>query len=62
MMLRMGHLDPAERQKEKERSRASDADQLRRGSVSSNVLRGRNGFFSSLEVVSSSVSRPEDFA
>jgi|TARA_R100000049_G_C1957802_1_gene121984 hypothetical protein len=56
------YYSPAERQQEKERQRASDADDLRSGRVSRNDLRARNGFFSSLEIVESSIICEEAFA
>lgn len=61
-MRQVCHYNPAERQREKERSRASDAFQLDHGHVSQGELRARNGFFSSLEVLSSSVICQEEFA
>lgn len=54
--------DPAERQMEKERSRAADEADLRSGSVSRGDLSARNGFFSSLQIVDSSVICQEVFA
>jgi hypothetical protein len=56
------YYDPAERQREKERSRAFDAAQLSQGAVSQGELRQRNGFFSSLEILDASISCQEVFA
>lgn len=61
-MQQVCYYSPAERQQEKERQRASDADSLRAGRISRHQLRMRNGLFSSLEVVSSSVICEEAFA
>lgn len=55
------YYSPAERQKEKERQRASDADDLRSGRISRDELRARNGFFSSLDIVGSSIICEEAF-
>ena len=54
--------DPADRQLQKERNRASDTEALRLGLVSSEELWARNGFFSSFEIMSSSVACQEGFA
>jgi hypothetical protein len=56
------YYSPAERQQEKERHRASDADDLRSGRISRDELRARNGFFSSLDIVESSIICEEAFA
>lgn len=56
-MLQVNYFDPAERQREKARARELDDRALRSGDISREELRSRNGFFSSLEVVSSSVRR-----
>ena len=56
------HYNPAEREQEKERQRAFDAAQLREGEISQADLRARNGFFSSLQIVESSISCQEAFA
>lgn len=61
-MYQVCHYSPAERQMEKERSRASDAYALRSGSRSRDDLRRNNGFFSSLEIVDSSIIGQEAFA
>lgn len=61
-MLQVSHYSPAERQQQKERQRASDADRLRAGAVSKAELRMENGFLSSLEVLDSSVICQEVFA
>lgn len=61
-MYQVSHYSPAERQQEKERLRASDALALRQGPVSQADLRAQNGFFSSLEIVESSIVCQEDFA
>lgn len=61
-MSQIAFYDPAERQREKERHRAADAAALRDGGVSQDDLRARNGFFSSLEIVSSSIVCQEAFA
>jgi hypothetical protein len=61
-MYQVGHYRPAERQREKERARASDALDLRQGRVSQADLRARNGLFSSLEIVESSIVCEEVFA
>lgn len=61
-MYQVCHYSPAERQMEKERSRASDAYALRSGSRSRDDLRRSNGFFSSLEIVDSSIIGQEAFA
>lgn len=56
-MRQQCHFEPAERQREKARARAADDRALRSGEISREELRARNGFFSSLDVVSSSVRR-----
>lgn len=56
-MLQVSHYDPIERQREKQRSRDQDDCALREGSVSREELRLRNGFFSSLDLASSSIRR-----
>lgn len=61
-MLQVCLYDPAERQREKERSRALDEADLRSGSVSHAEMSARNGFFSSLHVIESSVVCQEVFA
>jgi hypothetical protein len=61
-MLQVRYYDPAERQQEKERQRASDALLLSEGRISRSDLRERNGFFSSVEIVESSISFQEAFA
>lgn len=61
-MYQVCHYSPAERQMEKERSRAADAYALRSGSRSRDDLRRNNGFFSSLEIVDSSIIGQEAFA
>lgn len=61
-MRQVCYYSPAERQHEKERQRAADAADLRFGNVSREELRHRNGFLSSLDVVSSSVVCAEVFA
>ena len=61
-MMQVRYYDPAERQQEKERQRASDALLLREGRISRGELRERNGFFSSVEIVDSSISFQEVFA
>ncbi|MEC3909433.1 hypothetical protein U5A82_02775 [Sphingobium sp. CR2-8] len=61
-MMQVRYYDPAERQQEKERQRASDALLLREGRISPAELRERNGFFSSVEVIDSSISFQEVFA
>ena len=61
-MLQVRYYDPAERQQEKERQRASDALLLSEGRISRADLRERNGFFSSVEIVESSISFQEAFA
>jgi hypothetical protein len=61
-MRQVCYYDPAERQQEKERHRASDEALLRQGRVSRGDLRARNGFFSSLDIVESSIVRQEAFA
>jgi hypothetical protein len=61
-MLEISYYNPAEREQEKERRRASDAAQLREGRISKADLRARNVFFSSLEVVESSISYQAIFA
>ncbi len=60
-MYQVSHYRPAERQEEKERVRASDALALCQGKVSQADLRARNGFFSSLEIVESSIICQEVF-
>lgn len=62
LMRQACYYSPAERQREKERQRAADAEDLRLGNVSHDELRLRNGFFSSLDVVSSSMICAEVFA
>ena len=61
-MKQVCYYDPAERQHQKERARASDALQLRQGNVSQNDLRQRNSFLGSLEIVSYSIICNEVFA
>lgn len=61
-MQQVCYYSPAERQREKERQRAADAEDLRIGNVSRDELRRRNGFFSSLDVVGSSMICAEVFA
>ena len=61
-MLEVRYYDPAERQQEKERQRASDALLLSEGRASQSELRERNSFFSSVEIVESSISFREVFA
>ena len=61
-MRQVCYYSPAERQMEKERQRVSDADDLRSGMVSQDDLRLRNGFFSSLEIIESSIVGEEAFA
>lgn len=61
-MRQVCYYSPAERLQEKERQRASDAEQLRDGRASQADLRARNGFFSSLEIVDSAVLCQEVFA
>ncbi|WP_341896750.1 hypothetical protein [Sphingobium sp. YR657] len=61
-MMQVRYYDPAQRQEEKERQRASDASLLSEGRVSRSELRERNGFFSSVEIVESSISFQEVFA
>lgn len=61
-MYQVSQYRPAERQKEKERSRASDALNLRQGHVSQADLRAQNGFLSSLEIVDSQIICQEVFA
>lgn len=56
------YYDPAERQREKERLRASDALQLRRGDISQHDLRQRNALLASFEIVDSSLRCQEVFA
>lgn len=60
--MQVRYYDPAERQREKERQRASDALLLSEGRVSRSDLRARNGFLSSVEIVDSSISFQEVFA
>ena len=61
-MPKVCNYNPAERQQEKERSRASDALQLRRGDVSQGDLREQTSFFGSLDLVGSSIICQEVFA
>lgn len=61
-MRQVCYYSPAERHNEKERQRALDAECLRLGAVSREDLRLRNGFLSSLDVVSSSIICEEVFA
>lgn len=61
-MRQVCYYSPAARQQEKERLRASDAEDLRSGRVSCEQLRARNGLFSSLDVVASSIHCEEAFA
>lgn len=61
-MPQVCYYDPAEREQEKERHRASDALQLRQGEISRSDLRDRNSFFASLEIVDSSIRCQEVFA
>lgn len=60
-MLQACHYSAAEREQEKERQRASDAEHLREGKVSREDLRARNTFLSSLQIVGSSISCQEVF-
>lgn len=61
-MQQVCYYSPAERQREKERQRASDANDLRSGRISRGELRARNGFLSSLDVIESSIICEEAFA
>ncbi len=61
-MRQVCYYDPADRQREKERSRASDAAGLRSGDVSRRELSARNGFFSSLQVIDSAIICQDVFA
>lgn len=56
-MQQMHHYDPVERQQSKQRARDADDSALRAGQISREALGNRNGFFSSLEIVGSSVHR-----
>ena len=55
------HYSPASRQAEKERQRASDAQDLREGIVSRDDQRCSNGFLASLDIVESSIICEEVF-
>lgn len=61
-MRQVCYYDPADRQREKERSRASDEAAIVSGSLSRRDLSARNGFFSSLQVIDSAVICQEVFA
>jgi hypothetical protein len=61
-MFKIRLSDPAQRQLEKERQRAADDAGLENGQVARDELRASNGFFSSLEVIVSSIVRQEVFA
>lgn len=56
-MRQILNFDPVQRQHEKARARELDDRALRSGKISREELRGRNSFFSSLEIVHSSVRR-----
>ena len=60
-MLQICYYSPAERDREKERQRASDEAQWREGKVSQADLGARNGFLSSLQIIASSISCREVF-
>jgi hypothetical protein len=61
-MLQACQYSAADREQEKERQRASDAEQLREGKVSREDLRVRNAFLSPLQILESSISCQEVFA
>jgi hypothetical protein len=61
MMSQVCYYDSAERHQEKERHRASDVDDLLSGRISREQLRLRNGLFSSLQIIDSSVICEEAF-
>jgi hypothetical protein len=61
-MFKIRLYDPAQRQLEKERQRAADDARLESGQISRGELRANNGFFSSLEVIDSSIVCQEVFA
>lgn len=54
--------DFAARQRQKEAARLKDEQDLRDGTVSRDELKRRNGLFSGLEIVSSSMITREDFS
>jgi len=56
-MARVIYRDPQRRRDAKQQSRERDDQALREGLVSAIELRQRNGLLSSLEIVSSSISR-----
>jgi len=56
-MVQSSYYDPAERRREKDRSRERDDRALRNGSIGRDELRAQNGFLASLDVISSSVRR-----
>jgi len=56
-MLQVSYFNPVGRQREKALARELDDRALRSGAISREELRHRNGFFSSLQIVSSSVRR-----
>ena len=49
-MFRIGVLDQAARQREKQRARDRDAEDLRSGRVSQDELARHNGFFSAFDL------------
>ncbi|HZF93884.1 MAG TPA: hypothetical protein VEZ20_03325 [Allosphingosinicella sp.] len=49
------YFDPWQRQRDKEFARERDEQDLRAGAVSRQDLSARNGFFSSLQIVGSSI-------
>ena len=61
-MPQVSFFSPAERQRHKERLRVHDAYALREGHLSYEDLRVRNGLFSSLEILGSSIVFQDNFA
>ena len=55
-MPQFDYFDPAKRQMEKERSRVADEAAFAKGDISRGQLAKENGFFSSLDIVESSIS------
>lgn len=61
-MLKVSHYVPAERQREKNRAREADDFALRNGQISRVDLQRQNGFFASLEIISSSLEFQDELS
>lgn len=51
------YYDPVARDKEKQRAREQDEEDLKTGKVTREELSKRNGFFSSIDIISSKIQR-----